>query len=114
MILFFQEKLAKLFPTIVSNARTVKVFNAGAPGNRNGALQAVCLITSSKLIFLFLKFYQICNYLRNFILLLVPTKSSNHMHLFRWLEKCTSFHPWYHLESSTSSVIVDNLAIGIG
>ncbi|KAK2449052.1 homeobox-leucine zipper protein HDG11 [Trifolium repens] len=35
------EKWAKLFPTIVSNARTVKVFNAGAPGNRNGALQAM-------------------------------------------------------------------------
>jgi hypothetical protein len=53
---YFQEKWAKLFPTIVSNARTVKVFNAGAHGNRNGALQAVCLITSSKLIFLFIYF----------------------------------------------------------
>ncbi|KAK2449066.1 homeobox-leucine zipper protein HDG11 [Trifolium repens] len=35
------EKWAKLFPTIVSNARTVKVFNVGAHGNRNGALQAM-------------------------------------------------------------------------
>ncbi|GAU50957.1 hypothetical protein TSUD_411450, partial [Trifolium subterraneum] len=35
------EKWAKSFPTIVSNAKTVHVFNAGAPENRNGALQAM-------------------------------------------------------------------------
>ncbi|CAJ2637636.1 unnamed protein product [Trifolium pratense] len=35
------EEWAKLFPTIVSNAKTVKVFNAGSPENRNGALQAM-------------------------------------------------------------------------